>query len=86
MTILETISHFQRTWEVLLPHIPTPPSEDAARWVGYPVGAVEQAMIRTARKFSALKIDPHTFDSTVAYRYTTSTARSIAGQKVGAAW
>jgi len=60
-----------------LPHVPEPTPEDAVRWCGYPVQAVEQAILRTSKRFSREKI-VQGFDVGSAYRYTTSTARRMA--------
>lgn len=81
MTLLQRIENLQKTWRSLLPHIPVPPSEDVGRWCNYDDKVIEQSLLRTARKFSATKIDPHNFDVTSPYKYTTAVARSIAEQK-----
>jgi hypothetical protein len=81
MTLLEKIEYMQKAWKVLLPHIQPPPSEDAARWCNYSRASVEQAMMRTAKRFGVNRIDPATFDVTYAYKYCTSTARSISDHK-----
>ena len=80
MTLLQRIEYLRQVWTNLLPHIPAPPPEDAARWCNYPNAAVESAILRAAKKFSAAKVQSN-FDATVAWRYTTGTARSISGQK-----
>ncbi len=77
MTILERIDYLQRVWKSLLPHLAAPPSEDTARWLNYENEVIEQAILRSSRKFSAAKV-PTGFDSAIAWRYTTGTARSIA--------
>ena len=79
MTVLERIENLRQTWTALLPHIPAPSPEDIARWCNYPHSAVEQAIMRTAKRFSASRVDAANLDAFAAYRYTTGTARSIAG-------
>jgi hypothetical protein len=77
MTILEKIKYFQQVWRTLMPYLPAPAPEDAARWLSYPVEDVESAILRTGKRFAQSKI-PTGFDAKSAYRYCTATARSIA--------
>jgi hypothetical protein len=44
---------------------------------------VEQAILRTGKKFSADKVTAD-FDPAQAYRYTTGTARMMAAREAGA--
>jgi hypothetical protein len=76
MSALEQISQYQKLWTVILPHVATPPPEDVARWLDFPTNTIEQAIVRTAKRFAREKITP-SFDSIQAYRYTSSVARSI---------
>ena len=79
MTLLQRIENFRQTWVALIPHIVAPPSEDIARWCNYPDSAIELAIMRTAKRFAASKINSTNFNAIEAYRYTTSTAKSISG-------
>jgi hypothetical protein len=76
MTILEKITFYQRVWKALVPHLPTPTPQDAARWCAYTEQAVEAAILRTAKRFAQPKL-AEGFDPHAAYKYTTSTARAI---------
>ena len=81
MTLLARIAEVQTLWNMVLPHIPTPPPETVARWVIFPDAAVETALLRVATRFPKGRINLETFDATVAYRYTTATARRIADHR-----
>ena len=67
MTLLDKISHFQQVWRVVLPHIAEPSPEDAARWVCYPLEAVENAILRTGKRFNSSRLSPG-FNPHDAYR------------------
>lgn len=82
MNLLERVAYFQRVWKTTLPHLRTPSTEDAARWCVYPTDAVENALLRTAKRFSPARI-AESFDVRQAYRYATATARSIAQSTPG---
>lgn len=76
MTILEKVAHFREIWRIALPHIPAPAPEDVVHWCHYEPVTVEAAILRTAQKFAEKKL-PQGFTPSSAYRYVTSTARSI---------
>lgn len=77
MTLLQRVDTFLATWRLLLPHLPPPTPEDAVRWLHYADTIVEQAILRTSKKFAAYKIDAR-FNPSKAHRYATATARIMA--------
>ncbi|HKV92334.1 MAG TPA: hypothetical protein VJW20_07280 [Candidatus Angelobacter sp.] len=77
MTLLQRIDDLLATWRIVLPHLPPPAPEDAVRWLHYSDTAVEQAILRTGKKFAAHKIDAQ-FDPSRAHQYATATARIMA--------
>jgi len=77
MTLLEKITHYQRVWRIALPHLTEPAPEDVARWCTYPLGTVENAILRTGNRFAKSKLASG-FNPEEAYRYTTAVARSMA--------
>lgn len=84
--ILQRIDNITRAWQLMVPHLPAPPTETVGRWLFYPDAAIEQAIMRVASKFKRANIDLRTFDPNQAYRYVTGTARLIAEQtRAGAA-
>jgi hypothetical protein len=82
VSAIETITQYQALWRVVMPHIAVPPAEDVALWCGYPVQAVEGAILRTARRFSRYTTDSTKFSPVDSYRYTSSVARAMA-EEVG---
>jgi len=83
MKTLHSIRQYRTLWALIVPHIAVPGPEDAARWCEYPSDAVEQAILRTARRFAPERVKPD-FAPIAAYRYATAVARSIAGQSTAA--
>lgn len=81
MSLLERITAVQNLWSMVLPHITTPSPETVARWLLFPDSAIEAALLRVATRFPKGRINLETFDATVAYRYTTATARRIADHR-----
>jgi hypothetical protein len=80
MTLIQRVDGLLATWRLLLPHVPPPEPEDAARWLNYPDEIVEQAIFRTRKKFAAHKIDAR-FDPCRAHQYATATARTMAAKE-----
>lgn len=76
MNLLQRIDHYQKVWGLILPHLPPPSEQDAARWGGYPVDAVESALLRAARRFAIDRI-PTDFDPSSAYRYVSAIAKAV---------
>lgn len=79
MNLIQRIDLYGQMWRLVMPHIPEPTPEDAARWGLYPTTAVEAAILRTSKRFARTKLAPE-FVPQQAYRYVTATARSIAQQ------
>ena len=82
MNLIQQIDLYRKTWRLLLPHVPVPPPEDAARWAAYPSSAVESALLRTSKRFAPARITPD-FVPQRAYKYATATARAIAQPQNG---
>jgi len=76
MTVLEKITHLRTVWRLTLPHIAEPSPEDVARWCIYPTEHVEQAILRTVRRYAVDKLNP-SFAPIDAYRHVSSVARSL---------
>jgi hypothetical protein len=76
MTLVQRVDSLLATWRLLLPHVPAPTPENATRWLHYPDAVVESAILRTAQKFSQEKLSAN-FEPSLAYKYTTSTARNM---------
>jgi hypothetical protein len=85
MTVLEKIEHFQKVWQIVLPHLAVPCPEDAARWCVYDLENVEMAILRTSKRFAIDKI-PAGFDPQGAYRYTTAVARDTLTERTSPRW
>lgn len=81
MNLLQRIDHYQKVWGVILPHLPQPSEQDAARWGVYPVEAVEGALLRAARRFAIDRI-PTDFDVSSVCRYVTAISRAISPKPV----
>jgi hypothetical protein len=81
MNLLKRLDALMELWRTLIPHIAPPVQADASRWLNYSDEAVEQAILRTSKKFAASKIAAD-FDPSDAYRYATGTARILSGNGV----
>jgi hypothetical protein len=84
MTVLERITYIQEVWALALPHVAIPPKEVCIRWVVYDDNLIEQAILRSASKFSNKNMYD-TFTPDHAYKYTTSTARHLVERQAQAA-
>jgi hypothetical protein len=83
MTFVQRVDGLLATWRLLLPHVPAPTPENATRWLHYSDTVVESAILRTAQKFSQEKLSTG-FEPSLAYRYTTSTARNMTARAAAA--
>lgn len=81
MTVLERIHAMRATFAALLPHLPQPSVQDAARWITYDAAVAEAAIVRASQKFAASKIDLANFDVSSPYRYITATCRQTAARE-----
>lgn len=72
MNLLERIDYYRRLWELTLPHISAPQSQDVLRWAAYPLDIVESAIVQASHRFSRDRItdDLEPIDT---YRYVTAT-------------
>lgn len=74
MTLAQRITGFVELWRLALPHIQPPSVQDTARWGSYDPAIVERAILRTARRFAADRINS-AFQAEEANRYVSAVTK-----------
>ena len=71
VTLLTRIESVIKLWQLVLPHIETPPGAWIARISTHPDEAIEAGIIRCSKKFSPDRL-PCVFDPSNAWKYTSA--------------